>query len=252
MLTWDENNIHWMEDAAAHTNYYEKLLEYIAPYLKVGDQVCEIACGLGHLTCAIANKVDYVTAIDISPEVIAKTREKAMRDNITNLSTVECDWLLYKQENHSENAKFDVVLLSYFSALKKNWKEISSLSNRLIIAVLANGESGTKLKSKLYKPIFEDVDKNGRETIYNVVPFLEENNIPYELIECEIEYGQPLQSIEDAYKYVARYYSAGEAETKQFLQKRLVSTDKGYYLPKMKKSGILIIKVGEGEERRDA
>lgn len=245
MLTWDENNIRWMEDAATHTNYYEKLLEYIAPYLKADDQVCEIACGLGHLACAIADQVEYVTAIDISPEVIAKTREKAIRDNIINLSAVECDWRLYKQKGCNENVKFDVVLLSYFSALKKNWKEISSLSNRLIIAVLANGESGTKLKSKLYKPIFEDEDKNGRETIYNVVPFLEENNIPYELIECEIEYGQPLQSLEDAYDYVTRYYNVDETEKNQFLQNRLVSTNDGYYLPKLKKSGILIVKVNK-------
>lgn len=245
MLTWDQENIRWMENAATHTDYYEKILEYIAPYLKVGDQVCEIACGLGHLACAIANQVDRVTAIDISPEAVEKTREKATRNNITNLSPIVCDWLFFQQECCIENIKFDVVLLSYFSALKKNWKEISSLSNRLIIAVLANGESGTKLKSKLYKPIFEDEDKNGRETIYNVVPFLEENNIPYELIECEIEYGQPLQSPEDAYDFVARYYSVDEAETKQFLQNRLVPTDEGYYLPKLKKSGILIIEVGK-------
>jgi len=243
MFYWDEENIRWMEEAAAYTGHYQKLSNIILPYLKRDDTVCEIGCGLGHLACVLAPKVAHVTAVDISDLAVSKLKERVAANNITNLTPVFADWSTWMPQEHTKNGKFDVVLLSYFSAIKRNWPQMLKLADRSVIAVLANGESGNKMACKQYNPIYED--KEGRETVLNVIPFLRNEKIPYELIKCDTDYGQPVRSLEDAYNYVARYYLGDEKVIKEYLQENLVPLENGYYLPKLKKSGIIIIDINK-------
>jgi len=236
MFIWDEDNIRWMEAAADCTGYYEELARIVEPYLMKKDKICEIGCGLGHFACAIAPIVSHVTAVDISEKAIERVKNLVEKKEITNLTPIHGDWTQFVEENGD---CFDVVMLSYISALRKNWEELRKLTKGQIIAVLANGESGTGLQSALYNPIFEDT--SGRDTIINVIPFLEARGISYKLIECELEHGQPLEDIEDAYNFTSRYYKEKEVDLRGYLQRSLLPQNNRYYLPKIKKSGILII-----------
>lgn len=236
MFIWDKDNIRWMEAAAEKTGYYEKLARIIQPFLKKEDQVCEIGCGLGHFACAISTMVANITAVDISKQAIERVKAISDSRGIKNMKPMVGDWIPLAEVS---TRKFDVVVLSYISAIRKNWDELCKLSRGPIIAILANGESGTGLQSSLYNPIYDDLE--GRDTIVNVVPFLESQGIQYKLIECELEYGQPLESMEDACNFISRYYKGSETELMNYLCQRLIPQYEGYYLPKIKKSGILII-----------
>ncbi len=239
MFRWDEENIRWLEEAAAVTNYYQKLAERIAPYLKHTDKLCEIGCGLGHLACAVAPEVKQVTAIDIDQLAIAKLREKISCGNIKNLIPVQENWLDFSINNQLAEQKFDVVLLSYINVFKESWEALRSLSKGLIIAILANGSSSIELANDQQ----EITREKHKEKIADIIPWLRENKLSYELIDCELEYGQPLASLEDAESYLARYYKADTSEIKEYLDQHLLVDGAKYYLPKKRKSGILIIDI---------
>ena len=239
MFRWDEENIRWLEEAAAVTNYYQKLAERIAPYLKHTDKLCEIGCGLGHLACAVAPEVKQVTAIDIDQLAIAKLREKISCGNIKNLIPVQENWLDFSINNQIAEQKFEVVLLSYINVFIKNWEALRSLSKGLIIAILANGSSGIELANNQQRITHE----NRKEKIADIIPWLRKNKLSYEFIACELEYGQPLLSLEDAESYLRRYYQAAKTEINSYLAQHLLANGTKYYLPKQKKSGILIIDI---------
>jgi len=56
--------------------------------IRPGDNVLEVACGTGALTLTMAAKAGYVTAIDLSEEMIVTARQAAAKRNIGN-STFE-------------------------------------------------------------------------------------------------------------------------------------------------------------------
>lgn len=241
MFFWDEDNLRWMEDAANYTGYYQKLAKMILPYVKKEDTVCELGCGPGYLACALAPGVSQITALDISGLAIAKLGEKLASNHIANIRPVLADWHTWQPREYSPNGKFDVVLLSYFNALKRDWSRILELADRVIIAVLPDGERGFKMTCKNYDPLGED--EEGRETVVNVIPFLKNENVPYQLIGFDAEYGQPVRDLADAYNFLSHYYLSDEAAIKDYLQKQLMPLENGYYLPKLKKSGIIVIEL---------
>lgn len=237
MFIWSEKTLNWLENAAEFTGYYESIAKSFRPYLSDQDSLCEIGCGLGYLALACAGSVKHVTAVDISPEAIARTERLLKKHQVSNVTPLTMDWL-----ELPEQKQFDIITFSYFSAIKKNWDKLNKLCRKYIIAILANGQSGSNLNCKLYTSQLDS--PSGRETIFNISAFLDEKGVGYHLIQQELEFGQPLTSYEDGKAYLNRYYKLHKEEDIQaYLDKHLhYNQEKGfYYLPKRKKSGILII-----------
>ena len=234
-FVWSPERVKWLEDAAEYSGYYNKLAEQIAPFLEPDFSICEIGCGLGYLACALAPMVKHVSAIDISHKAIAKASMLADRKKISNITLLEKDWRSFQTAK-----KFDAVIICYFSAVRANWSQLEKLSSKYIIAILANGKSGTNLISNQYNPSLED--PQGRDTVPNVTAYLRRKNISYKLIEQQLEYGQPLKDYEDGVAFVKEYYAIkGRENIKAYLEENLQSLGMGYYLPKQKKSGIIVI-----------
>jgi hypothetical protein len=237
MFIWTEKNITWLKSAAEYTGYYEKIAAFFLPFFEPEYKVCEIGCGMGYLSMACASATKHITAIDINADVIGEMKKLLSERNILNIEPLIGDWL-----HLPANRQFDIVMLSYLSAVKKHWAELNAICRGYIIAVLANGKSGSDLKGRLYPEHLGNL--KGRETIWNVSSFLRENGIEYQLIEQELEFGQPLKSYGDGRDYLKRYYKIHtEKEIKAYLEAHLQKKDGFFYLPKKKKSGILIIKV---------
>lgn len=236
MFTWSEQTLNWFQDAAEYTGHYEKIAGHIRPYLNKEQQVCEIGCGPGYLSLAMAPDVKHVTAVDISPPAIARLEKLIAKSGTANITPHTGDWLHLPEEK-----PFDIIVLSYLSAVIRNWQQLQALCHKYIIAILANGKSGTQLKCRHYA---QDLTAPGRETALNVSAFLREKGIPYELISAELEFGQPLRDLDDAIAFIKQYYKLHTREELQaYLKTHLQPLDQGWYLPKRKKSGILIIDV---------
>ncbi len=83
--------------AAAYANAQpiknEEILQRIiaAADPQAGDEVLDVACGPGILTCALAAKVRHATGIDLTPAMLEQSRKRQAELELTNLSWVEGD-----------------------------------------------------------------------------------------------------------------------------------------------------------------
>ncbi|MEN8173058.1 MAG: class I SAM-dependent methyltransferase, partial [Chloroflexota bacterium] len=86
----------------------QEILNWIVGELPLQDnfRVLDIAAGTGHLSRAIAPHVKEVTAIDITPEMLAESRKEAARFNLGNIVIEEgnAEDLPYKDNS------FDLVV----------------------------------------------------------------------------------------------------------------------------------------------
>ncbi len=70
-----------------------EILEHIlhAANPAVHDEVLDIACGPGILTCALAAKVKHTTGIDLTPAMIEQARRLEAEQDLANLTWIEGD-----------------------------------------------------------------------------------------------------------------------------------------------------------------
>lgn len=83
---WDRIARKYAADPIADMAGYERTLEHTRRYLKSGDTAYEFGCGTGTTALKLAPSVAQLTATDISSEMIAIAREKAVAENCTNVS----------------------------------------------------------------------------------------------------------------------------------------------------------------------
>jgi SAM-dependent methyltransferase len=96
-----ENNAAWHADVAAVETAVVGMLASVRP-----TNVLEIACGTGLFTRHLAPRVDMVTAIDASPEVIAINRARV---NASNVRYVEADLFAWQP-----SMRYDCVFMSFW------------------------------------------------------------------------------------------------------------------------------------------
>ncbi|MBR0416211.1 MAG: hypothetical protein IJI56_00175, partial [Firmicutes bacterium] len=88
--------------------------------------------------------------------------------------------------------------------------------------------------------------KHAKPNYAEAVAFCKENDIPFISKETEIEFGQPIRSIEDACLFFKTYLRDGDEDllTEDFVKSRLVENDDDifpWYIPKKRPLGFLII-----------
>lgn len=70
----------------AFTAKLARLVEFVEPELDLQDVVLEVACGTALVSRAIARRVRHVTALDLTPAMLAQGKREADRDAITNVT----------------------------------------------------------------------------------------------------------------------------------------------------------------------
>ncbi len=82
---YDSAVLRFFADSAAHMS--ERL------GLRGDEQVLDVACGTGHATLALARRLrrGHVTAVDFSPAMLARARDKAKALGLRNVDFVEAD-----------------------------------------------------------------------------------------------------------------------------------------------------------------
>lgn len=103
---WDRIARKYAKDPIADMAGYERTLEETRRYLKPDDAAFEFGCGTGTTALKLAPSVGYLTATDISNEMIAIAREKAAAEGVVNVS-VE---VATPDASNFPDAAFDVAL----------------------------------------------------------------------------------------------------------------------------------------------
>jgi 2-polyprenyl-3-methyl-5-hydroxy-6-metoxy-1,4-benzoquinol methylase len=73
----------WDWDKPAGARRWARRVEMLTGGLKPGLTVLELGCGTGYFTKELAKTGSRITAIDISPDLLALARETVARDNVT-------------------------------------------------------------------------------------------------------------------------------------------------------------------------
>ena len=87
--------------------------------LKKDFSVADIGCGPGRFAAAFASRVRFVTALDISGEMIAQGKEYAKSLGLTNLQFHLCDFDTLDLKKEGFKRAFDLVFVSLTPAVRK-------------------------------------------------------------------------------------------------------------------------------------
>lgn len=83
---WDKVAPKYAKSPIADQAAYEYTLDRTRTYLSSTDSVLELGCGTGSTALLLAADVKQITAIDLSPGMLAIAREKAAKAGVNNVS----------------------------------------------------------------------------------------------------------------------------------------------------------------------
>lgn len=183
-MWWSERKIEWYERASSQCSFHRELSAVIERYLKKGESVLELGCGLGH-TAAVLSSTHPVTAIDIEGAPIKAAVEREGK-NIYHVS----DWREWKE-------KSDAVLCIFFGRLydTERLSSLFSLASRHLVYVYSEhrGQSG----SLVSRPV---------PTLSQMKTFLSSEGYTAESESFTIPFPQPLKSMEEAVEFIRVSY----------------------------------------------
>ncbi|MBU4227912.1 class I SAM-dependent methyltransferase [bacterium] len=127
--------------------------------IKPDDKVLEVAVGIGLSFIEILKRVDsknVVYGIDLSPEMVEKTRKLATKKGYTNFDLKEGDarHLPFPDDSFDvlfSNYMLDLIQIADFSAVIKEFNRVLKKDGRLALVNLSKKDSSPVLYEKLYK-----------------------------------------------------------------------------------------------------
>lgn len=241
MFIWTAEKIHWYQQAANYTKYYEEIFREIKPFIDKTDHVCDLGCGLGDLTIELATIANKVTGIDISAEALAVLQQKITENNISNIETIESSWT-----DLSLIPQWDVVVVSFFRQNFDDFIKLLKKARKRIIVVTTNGSESTFLPKQK--------EHRNRGKIKSLKKAFDEVDLQYKCIERTLQFGQPLSSVNDARAYIKEYVpEVDEAVMEAHIDERLQTITDGdfagqYFFSNQKEIGIFIIEKSAAQQ----
>lgn len=230
MLEWRPEMIRYMQDASEHTEYNQTIAAQIMPYLKPDARICDAGCGLGYLSLELAPYVQTVTAADINPDALDSLQTVCRKRGIGNIRT-QCG----KIEEHPPVVPYDAMVFCFFGSIEEVLSITAQQCKGDVFVIVRN------YPNHRFSVGQHPHQLGGYSHFCSV---LEEKGIPYEKSELELEFGQPLRSLEDAKHFYCTYSNDLDKSliTDDFIQKQVVRTENKefpYYLPHIRKIGFL-------------
>lgn len=209
---WNSDTIRWYREASDFTGYSVNLAAILLSYLRPGESLCDMGCGLGLTSLELAGFAAGITCVDISEQAIAYLRQEAEMRHIENLNAVcadgitlpgEWDTILCIFRGHPEE-----VILPYLKKARK----------RLLYITRTSAGNGHHMDAAAARDL------------------LDRNHIPFTECQYELEFGQPHRNMEDAIAFVRAYYPRiPESGLREYVRRHSrIETREGYalYMPK--------------------
>lgn len=104
---WHRHSVGYDQGIATSPESYRETLAAILRQVRPADTVLDVGAGSGRFALPLADHVQSVTALDLSPDMLAILRDKRDRKGLTNISTIQSSWERVEVEQH------DVVLAAW-------------------------------------------------------------------------------------------------------------------------------------------
>ncbi len=211
MFHWTPDMIRFMKDASEYGSYNQQLVDRMRPRLTPNTHICDAGCGLGYLSLALAPHVGQVTAADANPDALAVLENNCRSREISNIE-IRCGNLFEMEPNVS----FDSMVFCFFGDID----EILSLAKKHCkgpVFVIQRNYSFHRFSAGKYAAGHSFKEAQER---------LNRLNIPFEMQELELEFGQPFHSLADARRFFEIYSRDNDPAliTDRFLADKLTST----------------------------
>lgn len=230
LIQWSEQSAKWFRTASEYTGFHEKLVQLILPDIQPEDELCDLGCGAAMVDFALSDHVRAISCVDKNPDAIAAVEREIARRGVGNIETLCCD-------AYGLDRQWDTVLLVFFGRIAENVEHYLKLCRKNVIAVVRGGENQGFDGKRYISP--------HRYSAAQTAQVLDARGVNYRLRNAVLEYGQPLESMEDALSYITAYKKyPPEQEPAEYLAGNLSCTgDESfpYYLPYEKHMGIFEI-----------
>lgn len=222
MQNWSADHIRFMEDAAAYGTFYPELTDILLPYLPHDGHLCDVGCGLGHLSLALSPHIRQITACDLAQVPTAWLNARAPQ----NVVVRQCDIFATPPA-----VPYDAMVMCIFG----HTQDVLSLA---------------KAQCKGPVAVIQRADKahyfSGKATSYAahtsaLEELLNEHSTPYTKRSFSLEFGQPLRSREDALRFFRLYGTEDSILAERLASMQPVSHPEfTYYLPIMRHFNLLV------------
>ena len=236
MIVWNERSVRWFRNASEHTGYNKKLAEIILEQIPSRKSLCDMGCGAGLIDFELASQIEQITCVDISQEAVSAVERQAQELGLTNV-TAKC------MDGTKAEGQWETVM-----ALFHGGKEVFSKYFHLAKDQLILGAHGSLTGSfgPEGRKVMKCFDTNA------VRDYLDSLGVKYHLQELSLEYGQPMESWQDAQEFVSAYTMPMEQdELNAYLEEKLEETGNErfpYYLPKKRSMGLFVIRRDENAQ----
>ena len=234
MFVWTPDMIRFMQAANEKSEYHTQLAAILAPKLSGCRTLCDAGCGLGALSAALSPYFDAITAADVSGEALDVLRQIIRARQLTNITPLHCDLL-----TSEDKTQYDAMVFCFFGSLAEILPVARRQCAKTLIIIKKNYD--------LHRFSLTEQPIRG-ETAPAACEALRKLGVPFEFDARELEHGQPFASLDDAARFF-RIYSRDEdpgAITPEAVLPRLRRTNDArypYYLPQIKRLGILTIRM---------
>ncbi len=238
MFRWTEESIRWWQRAKAYTNHYKEMAQLVLPYIQKEDTLYDIGCGLGYIDLELVPYVKQIKCFDIEEKVLRELKKEIENQNIANLSVSSENWL------RLPNQSCDSLLACSFGSMEEYLEEFLRIAKKQVLILKRNRSKFSQENCK-GKPLY---------SVAGCERYLKENKIPFQKVSVYSDFGQPLESLEEAEDFVLFHRINGNEPIKEYLEQHLEPGRYGYpyYLSNRKEMSLFVIpKENKKDEKRN-
>lgn len=221
-FVWNDDSIKFMSSASEYSNYHITLASRISGYVKAGARICDVGCGLGYLSLALASYGYDVTALDCSPDALAVLKANLSKKPELKVSLVEDNI-----STHNPKAPYDALVFCFFGYIEQVVKMARNHCSGISIMICKENSYKSPVNSKL-----------ACKTSKTMAEYLNEEKIDYTFERFSVSFDQPLNDLDEAVRYFNLYGDTPEQEIKSLLRPCRYGTSK-YVLPIEKNLGMI-------------
>lgn len=232
---WDADTLHFMEDAALHTDFYQRVADWLLPQISPAAHVCDAGCGLGFLSLTLAPHLRSVTAVDVCPEALEVLRRHQVERNVANLQ-IRCGDII----SAVPPAPYDAMVFCLFGEYDLGLRVARAQCSGDVFFILR--DDPMHRFSAHQHPV-------ALKGFAGTCRLLTELDIPFTQEKCALDFGQPLRSREEARRFFLRHsVDDPSAITDAFLDSRLIaSPDPEFplYMPHRRNLGLVRLRAAD-------